>query len=135
MNNCDNGCDKYKVNGVSEKLIIGLSDKIVSDDEISKKLTDDDSLKTGNEKIASDTKFSEDSESERDLLIENGECDPYKIQEKKIDGRVLISFDSFMEKIKNLDNHSRFGCTFKNMVLINYRRSGLRYKLFYKCDK
>ena len=81
-----------------------------------------------------ENKIYDESTSDCDLHIESKPCDPFKIQEKKINSRGFILFDHFLKQIKNLDNHSKFGCTFGNMVLYNYRRYGLYYKLFFKCE-
>lgn len=48
-------------------------------------------------------------------------------------GRRIVNINKLFEQIKQLDNHSAFGCSFKDMALLAETRQGLKSSYIFKC--
>lgn len=63
----------------------------------------------------------------------------YKIEstqqmpKKAIEGRRIIDISFFLKQLRDLDNHSNFGCNFSSMELISEQRKGLISGFKFKC--
>lgn len=50
-----------------------------------------------------------------------------------LEGRRIVDISSFIEQVKELDEHSPFGCSFKNMDFLRETRCGLNSRFTFRC--
>lgn len=68
-------------------------------------------------------------QKQQEPVLGKPQCAPLKLC-----GRRVVNIVDFLDQIKDLDQHSPFGCTFANMEVISEKRLGLKSIFIFQCN-